>query len=203
MCFLLFSKRHFLFLLLCLNSCGYRWNPEFPATGKRLAIEVPYVKGDGDGSLTAEIIRSLAISGAADVRQWGADYKLDVAILRAEGQTIGYRRDRQQISGESQKNLVAAEKRKTMTLKAALYEKHPNRLVWGPYTIEAYVDFDYVDGDSIQDLVFIDPHGISQVVLPFSLGQLESSEAAEEAAMRPLNVQIAKKIVDALLLGPI
>ncbi len=96
------------------------------------------------------------------------------------------------------KNLLASERRKTVTVQAALYESQSNEIVSGPFRIEAAVDFDYVDGDSIQDLVFVGPNGISQVVLPFSLGQLESSEAAEEAAMRPLNVQIATKIVDAI-----
>jgi hypothetical protein len=121
--------------------------------------------------------------------------------VAAEGQTIGYRRDRQQISGESQKNLVASERRKTMAVQVALYESESGKVVSGPFRIEGYADFDYVDGDSIQDLVFIAPNGVRQVVLPFSLGQLESSEAAEEAAMRPLHVQIAKKIIDSIYSG--
>lgn len=185
------------FVCVFLAGCGYRWQSEgfldLPPT-----ISVPYVLGDADGSLTAEIIRAITISGVGEVRQWKSQYRLEVAIAAAEGQTVGYRRDRQQISGESQKNLVASERRKAMTVQASLYESESGKLAYGPFRIESYVDFDYVDGDSIQDLVFIGPNGMRQVVLPFSLGQLESSEAAEEAAMRPLNAQIAKKIVDAI-----
>lgn len=163
-------------------------------TGKgRPTIAVPYVAGDADGSLTAEILRAVAVSGVGEVRQWDAKYRLEASIIGADGQTIGYRRDRQQVSGENQKNLVAAERRKTIYLEAALYESESGCAARGPFRVEAYVDFDYVDGDSIQDLVFIGPNGVSQTVLPFSLGQLESSEAAEEAAMRPLNAQIARK----------
>ena len=179
---------------MILTGCGYYFEPD----GDRPTISVPYVAGDGDGSLTAELIRALAVTGIGEVRQWGAQYRLQVAIIGSEGETIGYRRDRQQIGGESQKNLVASERRKTMILTATLYESDSNQVICGPFRIEANVDFDYVDGDSIQDLVFIAPNGVSQVVLPFSLGQLESSEAAEEAAMRPLNVEIAKKIVDVI-----
>jgi hypothetical protein len=187
-----------LFLFLVLTGCGYRWQPETSYEEGWPTISVPYVLGDADGSLTAEIVRALAVSGFGKVQQWGARYRLQGSIAGAEWQTIGYRRDRQEISGESQKNLVASERRKTIAVKAALYESESNKLFLGPFRIEGYTDFDYVDGDSIQDLVFIGPKGISQVALPFSLGQLESSEAAEEAAMRPLYVQIAKKIVDSI-----
>ena len=182
---------------MCLTGCGYRWQSQnlldLPPT-----ISVPYVLGDADGSFTAELIRAITISGIGEVRQWKSQYRLEVAIAAAEGQTIGYRRDRQQISGESKKNLVSSERRKTLVVQASLYESETGKIASGPFRIEGCVDFDYVDGDSIQDLVFIGPNGVRQVVLPFSLGQLESSEAAEEAAMRPLNVQIAKKIVDAI-----
>ncbi len=181
-------------LLLMLTGCGYLWECE----RERPTISVPYVIGDGDGSLTGEIITVLAASGIGDVRQWNARYRLEVGITAGEGQTIGYRRDRQQISGESQKNLVASEKRRTMIVQAALYESDSNKIIQGPFQIEAYTDFDYVDGDSIQDLVFIAPNGKRQVALPFSLGQLESIESAEEAAMKPLHSQIAKKIVSTL-----
>src|SRR5690348_13147578 len=141
-------------LCLFLAGCGYRWEPEFPLEKGRPTISVPYVVGDADGSLTAEIIRALTISGICKVEQWGARYSLKVTIAGAEGQTIGYRRDRQQISGESKKNLVASERRKTMSVKVALLESDSGKLVIGPIPIDAYVDFDYVDGDSIQDLVF-------------------------------------------------
>ena len=180
-----------------LSGCGYRWESD----EGRPTVSIPYVAGDADGSLTGEILRQIAVSGVCEVRQWDAKYRLQAAIVGSEGQTVGYRRDRQRVSGENQKNLVAAERRKTLVVEAALYESESDRIACGPFRVEAYVDFDYVDGDSIQDLVFIDPSGVSQTVLPFSLGQLESSEAAEEAAMRPLNDQIARKIVDALFAG--
>jgi hypothetical protein len=184
----------YILLLLLLSGCGYRWQSD----SERPTFEIPYVLGDGDGSLTGEIVRALTVSGIGEVRQWGARYRLQAAIQSAEGQTIGYRRDRQRVNSRNQKNLIAAERRKTVSVTASLYEG--DQIVLGPFTVEGFADFDYVDGDSIQDLVFIAPNGSRQVVLPFSLGQLESSEAAEEAAMRPLNAQIARKIVEVLSL---
>jgi hypothetical protein len=47
-------------------------------------------------------------------------------------------------------------------------------------------------------LTFINPAGTLVTVLPFSLGQLESVESAQEAAARPLYSRIAQKVVDAI-----
>jgi hypothetical protein len=102
------------------------------------------------------------------------------------------------VSGEIKKNLVGSEGRRFIAVEATLLEGKSDTVACGPFHIEADCDFDYVDGDSIQDLTFVNPEGIVQTVLPFSLGQLESIEAAQEASARPLNVQIAEKIVDAI-----
>ena len=199
----LFWRSCKLLQLILLAGCGYHWNPRFPNTDLLSAsslptVSVPYVIGDGDGSLTGEIIRSLAISGLAKVRQTNADYRLQVAILQSDKQNIGYRRDRQKISGESKKNLVACEGRRIVAVEATLYQGETKEIARGPFQIEASSDYDYVDGDSIQDLTFISPKGAPIIVLPFSLGQLESRDAAEEAAARPLNIQIARKILDVI-----
>ena len=135
----------------------------------------------------------------AEVRQTHARYRIQAAIVQAENQTVGYRRDRQKVSGESKKNLIASEGRKVLVVEASLYEKE--ELIYGPVRIEADAVYDYVDGDSIQDLTFINPKGDLIVALPFSLGQLEPVDAAEEAAMRPLNARMARKIIDVLFGG--
>ncbi len=70
--------------------------------------------------------------------------------------------------------------------------------VFGPVRLNAFVDYDYVDGDSLQDLQFRDQSGERKIVLPFSLGQLEPQEAAHEASALPLDRKIAQKIVDVL-----
>jgi hypothetical protein len=123
------------------------------------------------------------------------------SIAGSHVETVGYRRDKQKISGETKKNLVAAEERRVLTVELALYEISSDRVVYGPIRLDAEADYDYLDGDSMQDLAFKNPLGIQQTVLPFSLGQLEPKEAAHEAVARPLYEKIAKKIADAVLDG--
>ncbi|HSX25766.1 MAG TPA: LPS assembly lipoprotein LptE [Chlamydiales bacterium] len=181
--------------LIFLAGCGYRWQPEYPCS-ERPTITVPFVRGDEDGSLTNEIIRALSTSGLADVRHSGGDYRLQVTMKDSQFETIGYRRDRQKITGEIKKNLLACEGRKTLNIEAILFQGE--QIAYGPYQISAQADYDYVDGDSLQDLTFISATGVFTTVLPFSLGQLESNETAQEAATRPIYAKIAQKIVDAL-----
>jgi hypothetical protein len=190
----------FFHLVLLMASCGYRWQTAEGMEGGLPTISVPYVDGDSDGALTGELIRALAVSGVGDIRSFGARYRLQVAVLSANNQTIGYRRDRQQIDGKSKKNLVSSEARRSLVVEATLYEEISGRIVCGPFRVDADVDYDYVDGDSVQDLTFLGSDGVSRVVLPFSLGQLESVEAAQEAAARPLYVRLAKKIVDVMFI---
>lgn len=186
----------FLFFLF-LAGCGYRWQPDFPAE-RRPSIFVPFAAGDEDGTLTSEIVRALSASGIAEVSHGKGDFRLSIEIVDAQTESVGYRRDRQKITGEIKKNLIASEGRKTVAVQASLYEGSSERIAYGPYKIAADADFDYVDGDSLQDLTFINQAGILTAVLPFSLGQLESIEAAQEAAARPLYKKLAQKIVDAI-----
>ena len=186
-----------LFLLLLLTGCGYRWQPDFPME-KRPSISVPFVPGDEDGTLTGEVVRALTVSGIASVENRGGDYRLGIKIVDLETESVGFRRDRQKVDGKIKKNLLASEGRKTISAEATLYEGSSEKVAFGPYKVAADVDYDYVDGDSLQDLTFVDQMGAQVTVLPFSLGQLESIEAAQEAANRPLYEKLAQKIVDVI-----
>ncbi len=187
----------FAFFCLYLSSCGYRWEPDYP-NGVRPSIAVPFVIGDEEGNLTSEIVRALNSSGLAEVRNSAGDYRLQVTILGSGIETVGYRRDRQDIFGKSRKQLLACEGRKTMTVEATLFEGDTGKVAFGPYQVSADADYDYVDGDSLKDLAFIGATGAEIIVLPFSLGQLESNETAQEASTRPLYNRIAQKIVDVI-----
>lgn len=182
-------------LLLLLASCGYRWQPDYP-TAARPTLTVPFVQGDEEGLLTAEIISSLSASGLVDVVQRGGDYRLQAVIQGGSNEDIGFRRDPQLVDGEVRKNLLAIEARRGLTLEATLWRGE--EIAAGPFLLTAHVDYDYVDGDSVQDLTFTNPAGQLITVLPFSLGQLESVEAAQEAASRPLYARLAQKVVDAI-----
>lgn len=188
--------KSFLFssLILC-SSCAYRWQPDFPEE-LRPTLTVPFVLGDEDGTLTAEIIAAISASGLADVRSYGGEYSLQVSLVGEETDKIGFRVDPQKVDGKVRKNLLTVEGRRTMTIEASICSK--GELVHGPYKISADADYDYLDGDSIQDLTFINSKGELVTVLPFSLGQLEPQESAAFASTRSLYRKLAQKVVDAI-----
>lgn len=178
-------------------SCGYRWTPEF-SQKIRPSLVIPYAKGDDDGTLTAEVVRSITASGIANVVPYEGDFRLQISITNMQNQTVGYRRDRQKVSGEIKKNIVGCEGRRIIQAEVILFESDSEKIAAGPYQIVADTDYDYVDGDSFQDLTFVNSQGILTTVLPFSLGQLESVESAQEAASKPLYEKLAQKIVDTI-----
>jgi hypothetical protein len=188
-------KRFLLYNFLLLSSCSYRWDLNYPQA-KRPTITIPFIQGDEEGMLTAEITNAIASSRIADVVAKGGDYTLKVQIIRSDAEIIGYRINPQKIKGEIKENLLATEGRKIIGVEAGLYQG--DDLVYGPYKIAATADYDYIDGDSVEDLTFVNREGEMVIALPFSLGQLEPYEAALEAAARPVRVRLAQKIVDAI-----
>ena len=124
----------------------------------------------------------------------GGDYQLGVTILGSDVKTVGYRVDPQKIKGKLRKRLLGSEGRKSLTVEVIFWQGDQKK--HGPYRVTADADFDYVDGDSIQDLTFVDTNGTVQTILPFSLGQLEPAESAQEAAKVPIYRNVARKIVD-------
>lgn len=184
-------------ILLFAGGCGYQWHTDFPE-GYRPVIAVPYIQDDEDGSLTEQIVLCLQNSGLATVSASKGDYRLNVQLVKNFNQQIGYRRDKQKIKNEIQKNLVAAEQRRTANVEVTLFQGSSDKIAFGPYRFSVWADYDYVDGDSYQDLTFPGPSGAPIVVLPFSLGQLEEIEAAKFAATKPLYRKLAQKIVDVI-----
>lgn len=183
--------RLLLLSLSLLYSCNYQWQQD------DIVLSVPIVAGDEDGLLTAEIIKALAHSGQVRLVNDAGDYCLKVAVANNVTERIGYRRDPQKIEGKVKKQLLASEGRRMMTVEVSLFEG--DDCIFGPNCISAEADYDFVDGDSLQDLAFVDSQGQVQTVLPFSLGQLEPIEAAQEAAARPLYKKLAQKIADVVL----
>lgn len=146
--------------------------------------------------LTAQIIAAISTSGIADVRSMGGHYTLQVVVLNEETEKIGFRIDPQKVDGKLRKDLSASEARHSIAVEVSLLRG--GEVVKGPFKISADADYDYVDGDSIQDLTFVDSQGSLLTVLPFSLGQLEPFESASKAALTPLYRKLSQKIVDVL-----
>ncbi len=184
-----------LLLLILLSGCSYHWTPNFVG-GDRPTLSVPFVDEDADGMLTAQLIAAISTSGIADVKSIGGHYTLQVVILNEETEKIGFRIDQQKVDGSLRKDLFASEARRSITAEVSLLQG--GEVVKGPFKISADAEYDYVDGDAIQDLTFVDSQGTLRTVLPFSLGQLEPSESAAKAASTPLYRKLSQKIVDVI-----
>lgn len=180
---------------MLLTSCGYQWSNETTLASKP-SIYIPYIEGDEEGTLTSEVIAKIASSGIARIAKREAEYRLEVQMLSQQSDPIGWRRDPQKIKSKVRKNLTGCEERRSLEVEVAIFQGE--YLYYGPIKLACWVDYDYVDGDSFPDLTFVNQHGVLTVVLPFSLGQLESIESAQEAATIPLYRQLAQKIVDAI-----
>jgi hypothetical protein len=184
--------RKLLCSLFFLTSCGYRWHYDYL---ERPTVAVPFIQEDEDSALTNEIISCLESSGLVQVTPNGT-YQLNVKPLYIRHEQIGYRRDPQKISGQVKKNLLASEGRTILGVEVTLIKGCD--VAFGPYVLKADSEYDFIDQDSLKDLTFIDKGGELTEVIPFSLGQLESIESAQEASTRPLYRRLAKKIVDVL-----
>jgi hypothetical protein len=155
-----------IFVLIFLCSCGYRWHYDYPE-GERPTVSVPLIKEDLDASLTSQIIGTLDSSGLVKVVRNGADYRLEVDNLSFSNDQIGYRRDPQKIKGVVTTNLLASEARNTLCAQVILYKKNTDEIAYGPYYLEADSDYDYVDGDSLEDLTFRSASGSVLRSFPF------------------------------------
>lgn len=184
--------------VLLLTSCGYRFDsPE--AIANAVTISVPYIKGDPEGVLGAEIVRALSSSGQFDCVQTGGALILEVTILAEGDDRIGFRYDRDPTSGKRRDNIVGTENRLTVSAIIKLIDSSTQEILIAPQIIRAYADYDYVDSNSILDLTFIAPDGRPQKVLDFSLGQLDSVESAHDDALAVIYRQLAQKIVDGII----
>lgn len=186
-----------LLLLICLlTGCSYNWTLD-PQEKHQLFI--PFVRGDEDGTLTSAITQALSTSGFINTSEGESAYRLDIRVLETKNQTIGYRRNSQKTQGKISNNIVPCEGRKSIVLEVSILDIASHQPLHGPCLISSDSDYDFIDGDSVEDLLFTNSAGISTPVLPFSLGQLEPVEAAQEASNRPLNQRLARKVSEYVL----
>ncbi len=183
-----------LLLLVILMGCGYHFEGE-----KGESISVPYIPNDVGGQLNAELAYMLSTSGQFDYSQSGGALILKVAVLADNSDRIGFRYDRDPTSGKLRKNIVGTENRRTLSAEVTLIDAYTQEVLLGPQVVTANADYDYVDSNSIRDLVFINSKGQSQTVLDFSLGQLDSIEGAHDDTSPTVYRHLAREIVQGLL----
>jgi hypothetical protein len=183
------------FFFLLHTSCGYRLSL-LEETKKPLGV--PYIKGDEDGLFTRILINTLSESGKFTYFSHGAENELVISILSDCSQHIGYRYDREEITGDRINRLEPIEGRRTVVVEIKVIRANTQEILFGPIQLTSKEDYDFVDQDSAVDVSFVNPLGTRLSVLNFSLGQLDSEEGAKFAALRPLYEKLSKKIIDIL-----
>ena len=184
-----------LLLSMCLlfSSCGYH----FPGASNP-SIAVPYVKGDTSGVFTDLLVRELEMRGWLDYSS-DAPYTLETKIVRDDKEQIGWRYDRDPTNANLKDRLRPTEGKRTIAVLVTLKNEQTGEIIFGPKKVTADVDYDYVNFDTITDLAFTPAPGAPLTsVLAFSLGQLDSVEGAQRAALKPLYRKLSILIADGL-----
>lgn len=179
--------------------CGYHFDGD-ELHGGAVSISVSFIKGDLQGRLNTELVRALSDSGYFDCVQNGGELLLEVSIVGDGDNRIGYRYDRNPQTGKLRDNILGTENRRTLIANVSLIDTYTNSTILGPQIVKAEADYDYVDSNSIRDLIFMNQDGVPEKVLDFSLGQLDSFEGAHDDATIVIYHRMAQKIVNGLLI---
>lgn len=172
-------------LLFLLSACGYHLGQGGQLSAYR-TVSIPYVKGDWDGSFTSCLVKEVSQSGTLTYVYSGGALVLQVALVDFQEDNVGFRYDHHKKHDDQKKAIIPSETRITTVAEVSVIEAASGKVIQGPALVSAYVDFDHDYNTS--------PNGINI----FSLGQLTDYDEAEDAAQRPLHVQLARKIVDYL-----
>lgn len=172
------------FIIAAAMSCGYRSGQGGFLSVYR-TISVPYVQGDWNGELTAAIVKELTQSTNLSYQRNGGALSLQVQLIDIDDMNIGFRYYRN-VKEDIKKSVVPDETRLTATAEIRVVEAASGTVLLGPVILAADVDFDH-DYYTPRDRVNV-----------FSLGQLTDIDEAQDAATRPLNRRLARKIVDYL-----
>lgn len=190
-------NRFFLFLLL--SSCGYHSALQLSQDTSVTTISMPYIKGDTEGQLASALSTAINGSGVFDYSYSGGNCILEVAIVADSDDRVGFRYDRDPTTGALRDNIVGTENRRSLGVEIQLVDAHTEKVLFGPEVIRGSIDYDYVDGNSILDLVFF-KKGEPQTALDFSLAQLDSVEGSHDDTNQPIYKIVADKIVNRLIL---
>ena len=189
-----FLNLKLLLIALSFTSCGYHT----AVSDNKTTISIPYVEGDAQGQFTAELIRQLTNSDIYEFVKKDGDLDLKVTIVGDKSDIIGFQYDLSHKKGKIERNLMAEENRRTLTAQVTLTDTSTEKVVRGPVNISTSTDFDYIDVNSLKEVSFINAHGNREKTISFSLGQLDSIEGAQDAALTPIYRQLARNIALAL-----
>ncbi len=191
------KKTYFLWVLLLLSACGYRYEAEEVASTVH-TITVPYVKGDAEGKLTSELLHQLSASGSFECVKSGGELLLNAVIVSDNVDRIGYRYDRHGKEGKRRHRLVGIENRRELIVEISLIDSRTDTILLEPTKVVAHTEYDYIDPYSVRDLLFFEDGRPPQRTIALSLGQLDSIEGAQDDSSTPLYRHLSQKIVEGL-----
>lgn len=177
-----------LIALSLLSGCGYQSGSGSIADSYK-TICIPFVKGDIEGHLTAELIKELTTSTNLCYQQNGGELALEVEVVEVKEENIGYRFERTIGTDLPTNRIVPTEERLTAVANICLKDTCNDCIVLGPIRVAAHVDYDH---DYYTNIT-----GTPQ----FSLGQLEDIGVARDVAQMPLDRRLAKRIVEYIASG--
>lgn len=153
--------------------------------GDDRTITLPYVEGDLEGYLTAEIVEQLSALSSFYYCRSGGAFILQVKICGVDQYNVGFEYDTDDAGIRTQR-IVPNEGRLIAAAEVEVIDAVSGCVVLGPQRIIATVDFDY------------DPLSTENQLAIFSLGQFAQIDLAEDTAIIPLYRKLARKIVNYL-----
>ncbi len=186
---LIFCRFAFIVLTLICVGCGYHVG-QGRALSEYPSISIPYTEGDTDGDLTAAIVKEVVSTGDFEYCLNDGALILVSKIVNFNDENIGFRYD-QHRDGKISRSIIPSESRLSLTVEVSILEASSGRLLKGPAMLTARVDVDhdYNGNNGPED----------SRINELSLGQISNAAAAFEAAEKPLNDAMARKIADFLL----
>ena len=123
---------------------------------------------------------------------------LQVLVLSDTNDKVGYRFDRDDVTGRRRQNILGIENRRTITTQVTLYDAHSGDVLFGPAPVTVYADYDYVDPGSPRDLNTMTPSGTIPTIR-YSYGQLNTVEGAHDDVSPNIYRELSQKIVQSIL----
>jgi hypothetical protein len=177
------SPPHLLTLLiicLTLSGCGYRWGADSEILHDR-TLSVPFIEGDCEGELTAEVIRELIATGEVEYSHHCGELTLEVRLIDLREENIGFRYDREG-AGQLTNTVIPSEARLTALAEVTVTKSVNGVIMIGPDLVTASIEYDH------------DYYSNQGGVNLFSLGQLNDIDLAKQAARRPLYRALGRAI---------
>ncbi|MEM7175552.1 MAG: hypothetical protein AAF443_06480 [Chlamydiota bacterium] len=179
---------------LFTSGCGYRMIGE-EGNEARTTLAIPYFCHDGDGRLTAAMIKACAQSSSFRYVAHGGRWTLRGVVCSNGTEEIGWSYDRKPDGGARRNILVPVEGKRCIEVKIELIDAVTGKLVGGPFFVAASSDFDFINPDSPRDAAFAlgEESNLEETIL-FSLGQLDSRFGAQGAATTSIYQRVAQKV---------